>query len=113
MTNNEIYEGILNMLREEKPVTRMQICMRLGITHNSTNDRTVRKVIADIATKYPVISVSAERGYTLAKDAASIQHQINENEKRARMIKKRNEPLYKALVKYPFTERIWGDEANV
>lgn len=112
MTREEAHERILEMLKSGETITRTQICMRLGIPHNSSNDRLVRFAISEIAKEYPIISVSAGKGYSLAKDADSILHQIRENDKRARKTQERNAPLYKALEQFGITERLWGTGTN-
>ena len=113
MTREEVYDSILEMLEGGETITKTQICMRLGIPHNESNDRMIRLVISKIAREYPIISVSAGKGYSLAKDADSILHQIHENDKRARKVRERNAPLYEALGKFGITDRLWGGNANV
>lgn len=62
------------------------------------SDRVARELIAEVAKRVPVLSVSNERGYrVLCKgtptDYQEALHVFNENKKRAEEILKRNDPL--------------------
>lgn len=70
-----------------------------------TNERTVRDIISNLATKVPIISTSDNKGYKLAltkSDLEECEHTFAELSSRIEELQKRIEPLIKFRDKVKF-----------
>lgn len=75
-----------------------------------TSEREVRDMISEIAKKVPVISLSDNKGYRVAKqdfsDIKDTVHQLKDLQSRMAILEKRCEPLNKYIAKYMEREKI-------
>ena len=83
----------LYRIMKSKRVTKEDVMGMFNV-----GERVARELIAEVAKRVPVLSVSNERGYrVLCKgtpaDYQEALHAYNENKKRAEEILKRNDPL--------------------
>ena len=83
--------------------TKKTICeMVFGWDYNNSNERRTREVVSYLASLKPIIAVSDNTGYRLAKsilDANDIIHQLNELQSRIDELEKRKKPLHKIYKK--------------
>lgn len=70
------------------PLNKEQLCHKLGWTYNSTNDRNVRRMLAEIKQDIPIIALSCNKGYKVAKTSQEIETQIREHQSRINELKK-------------------------
>lgn len=84
-------------------VTKEQICVNcFGWEYNTSNERRVRDIIANVSHYYPILSTSDSKGYKLAKtlaDVEDVKHTWAEHSKRIEEINKKIKPLMKFLDK--------------
>ena len=70
----------------------------------SSKSRKARLIIAKLASKHPIVSLSSKGNYRVAKkdgsDIADVVHQVKEHESRANKILERAKPLYKYIDDY-------------
>lgn len=96
-------DAVVHWMEERDYWYREELSAYLGWDFTVVGDRKTRAVIAKIAKKYPMISLSNGRGYKLVKmdkyreSKMQMQAQIEENKHRATEILKRNKPLLQAI----------------
>lgn len=90
---NEVYK---HLAVATKPLTKAEICERLGWEYNKNNERRVREVISILAKRRAIIATSDQRGYKLAKtaeDVEEVKHQWAEIDGRIKELEERRTPL--------------------
>lgn len=92
--NRAKLNALVRLLRKQT-MTKQEIMAMFD-----TNERTARDMVSEVAKRCPIPSNSESSGYKIAtrrEDIPAVIHAINENNKRAAEILKRNEPLKKFL----------------
>lgn len=96
MTENQKYYGniLYKYMMKNDVLTKQQMLKFLG--WSESKDRQLRELISYIAKKVPVISLSSDRGYKIAKsreDLDAVKHCWAELDSREREIEERKKPL--------------------
>ena len=93
------------LFMQDSPVDKKTMCKYMGWEYNSSNDRKLRIVLANIAKVKPLISTSDNRGYYLAKtkdDLEKVEHQQAELDSRIEELNERKKPLIAFYDKYHY-----------
>lgn len=96
---NKLY----NFLRKRDYTTKDEMFEFLG--WNKTKDRQLRDLLSLIGQKVPLISVSSDRGYKIAKDESDlelVEHTWAELSSRTEILMERIKPLVKFRDKYKY-----------
>ena len=105
MTENQRFYGnkLYKFLKENDFVTKEEMLAHLG--WDKTKDRQLRDLLSLIGQKVPLISVSTDRGYKIAKtkdDLELVEHSWAELSSRIEVLNSRITPLAKFRDKYKF-----------
>ena len=105
MTENQKYYGnmLYNFLMANDTVTKEQMLEHLG--WDKSMDRQLRDLLSLIGQKVPLISVSSDKGYKIAKnknDLALVEHSWAELSSRVEVLNNRIAPLIKFRDKHKF-----------
>jgi hypothetical protein len=88
---------IVLKLLQERGRTRRELEIILFPTAKAgTKDRQVREIVSMLKKTYPIISLSNNKGYRMAKtltDIEDAQHQLAENDSRIKELQAANRPL--------------------
>lgn len=95
-------ENVYVLLASHTVMTKKQIAIALGVKYNATNERQIRRVIAELAKEVPIIATSDTAGYSLATpySLAEVRHQLAEFDSRIRQLEARKKPLQKLIEKF-------------
>ncbi|NCD06404.1 MAG: hypothetical protein EOL97_09810 [Spirochaetia bacterium] len=100
MLANKLYKFLMQQIES---VDKKTMCEFLGWEYNSSNDRKLRIILANIGKVKPLLATSDQRGYRLAKnseDVEEVEHQWKEIDKRIQMLEERRKPLINFYEKY-------------
>lgn len=95
-------ENVYVLLASYTVMTKKQIAIALGVKYNATNERQIRRVIAELAKEFPIIATSDATGYSLATpySLTEVRHQLSELDSRIRQLEARKKPLQKLIEKF-------------
>lgn len=109
LTQKEIEKcGIVRKILQEETIDKMELANRLGFEGAKSGvERKAREIISMVAQYYPVISLSGDKGYRIAKkdysdiqDVIDVFHQLKDFSSRMIELQKRCKPLEKYLELY-------------
>jgi hypothetical protein len=93
----EAVEKVRGFLKDNRAITKPELCALLGWHYNANNDRRIRDIVSEISHNEPIISVSGNnKGFQLARssdDVELVKHTILELRSRIAEIEKRIKPL--------------------
>lgn len=105
MTENQKFYGnkLYKFLMQNDVVTKEEMLVHLG--WDKKKDRQLRELLSLIGQKVPLISVSSDMGYKIAKtkeDLELVEHTLAETSSRIEVMESRMKPLYEFRDKYKF-----------
>lgn len=94
MKNHNDLHKLYEFLKKGR-ASRKQIATHFNLPYNTSSDRFVRRLVAELATEVPIISNSKTRGYSIAKkeDMAEVERSYRELKKKIIKMEERMEVL--------------------
>lgn len=85
---NDLQTKVLDLLRKNTTgITRGKLQQDIFVFQNPSNDRAIRRAIAELRERgFVITSASDHAGYMLTTDREAVKHYLNESIKRAKKI---------------------------